>query len=51
MNKIAVENVALVYVELPTSRPEQDLYELSELIDTAQGDLKLTVTQKRSRQG
>ena len=40
MNKIAVENVALVYVELPTSRPEQDLYELGELIDTAQGDLK-----------
>lgn len=48
MNKIAVENVVLVYVELPTSRPEQDLYELSELIDTAQGDLKLTVTQKRN---
>ena len=48
MNKIAVENVALVYVELPTSRPEQDLYELGELIDTAQGDLKMTITQKRN---
>ena len=48
MSKITVENVALVYVELPTSNSEQDLYELNELIATAQGDLKLTVTQKRN---
>ncbi|MCH5156901.1 MAG: GTPase HflX [Clostridiales bacterium] len=46
--KIKVENVALVYVELPDSNVEQDLYELSELIHTAQGDIKLHCSQKRN---
>lgn len=48
MNKTKVENVALVYVELPNSRSEQDLYELNELIKTAQGKVLLTCTQKRN---
>lgn len=45
---IKVENVALVYVELPNSNPEQDLYELKELISTAQGEVKLYCAQKRN---
>jgi len=48
MNKTKVENVALIYVELPNSRPKQDLYELNELIKTAQGKVLLTCTQKRN---
>lgn len=48
MSKIKVENVALVYMELPNSRPEQDMYELQELINTAQGRIALTCTQKRN---
>lgn len=48
MKEIKVENVALVYLELPNSNPEQDLYELKELISTAQGDVKLYCTQKRN---
>lgn len=47
IKEIKVENVALVYLELPDSNPEQDLYELKELISTAQGDIKLYCTQKR----
>ena len=39
--KVKVENVALVYVELPNSNVEQDMYELEELVHTAQGDIKL----------
>lgn len=46
--KVKVENVALVYVELPNSNPEQDLYELEELINTAQGEIALRCTQKRN---
>ncbi len=48
MNKINVENVILVYIELPDSNPEQDIYELKELISTAQGEIILTATQKRN---
>lgn len=46
--KVKVENVALVYVELPNANTEQDLYELKELIGTAQGEIKLYCTQKRN---
>lgn len=46
--KIKVENVALVYVELPNANVEQDMYELEELITTAQGEIKLHCTQKRN---
>ena len=46
--KVKVENVALVYIELPDSNVEQDMYELSELIHTAQGDIKLNCSQKRN---
>lgn len=45
--KVNVENVALVYIELPDSNVEQDMYELQELIHTAQGDIKLHCSQKR----
>ena len=45
--KVNVENVALVYVELPDAKTEQDLYEIKELINTAQGEIKLFCTQKR----
>ena len=45
---IKIENVALMYVELPDSNAEQDIYELTELIRTAQGEVKLQCTQKRS---
>lgn len=45
--KSKVENVALVYIELPNANTEQDLYELKELISTAQGEIKLYCTQKR----
>ncbi|MCX4287399.1 MAG: hypothetical protein OSJ68_08985 [Clostridia bacterium] len=48
MNKINVENVILVYIELPDSNPEQDIFELKELISTAQGEIILTATQKRN---
>lgn len=48
MSKINVENVVLVYLELPDSRPEQDLYELQELIATAQGRIVLNCSQKRN---
>lgn len=48
MSKVNRENVALVYVELPNSRPEQDLYELEELIATAQGKISLSCSQKRN---
>ena len=43
-----MENVALMYVELPSANVEQDLYELKELIRTAQGEIKLESTQKRN---
>ena len=46
--KIKVENVALVYVELPNANAQQDMYELEELIATAQGEIKLHCTQKRN---
>ena len=45
--KVKVENVALVYIELPNAKTEQDLYEIKELISTAQGEIKLYCTQKR----
>ena len=45
--KVKVENVALVYVELPNAKTEQDLYEIKELISTAQGEIKLYCSQKR----
>ncbi len=48
MNEIKLENVALIYIELPDSNPEQDLYELKELISTAQGQIRLEFTQKRT---
>lgn len=46
--KVNVENVALVYIELPNSNVEQDMYELEELVHTAQGDIKLHCSQKRN---
>lgn len=46
--KIKVENIALVYVELPDANVEQDMYELEELIATAQGNIKLHCSQKRN---
>ena len=46
--KVNVENVALVYIELPNSNVEQDMYELEELIHTAQGEIKLHCSQKRN---
>lgn len=46
--KINIENVALIYVELPNSHAEQDLYELEELISTAQGKITLNCSQKRN---
>ena len=46
--KVNVENVALVYIELPDSNVEQDMYELQELIHTAQGEVKLHCSQKRN---
>lgn len=45
---INIENVALVYLELPNSDIEQDLYELTELIHTAKGEIKLQCSQKRN---
>ena len=48
MKRTSKENVALIYLELPNSRPEQDLYELEELISTAQGEIVLNCTQKRN---
>lgn len=48
MSKIKIENVALIYVELPDSRPEQDLYELEELVSTAQGKITFNCSQKRN---
>ncbi len=48
MSKIKEENVALVYVELPDSNSAQDLYELRELISTAQGKIVLNCSQKRN---
>lgn len=45
---VKIENVALMYVELPQSNIEQDLYELTELIHTAHGEIKLQCTQKRN---
>lgn len=45
---VNIENVALVYIELPNSNVEQDVYELEELIHTAQGDVKLHCSQKRN---
>ncbi len=47
MSKIIIEDVVLVYVEFPNSNPEQDLYELEELIATAQGKIVLKCSQKR----
>lgn len=43
-----IENVVLVYVELPGSNPQQDLYELEELIGTAHGKITLKCCQKRN---
>lgn len=48
MNKINIENVALIYLELPDCSPEQDLYELNELVATAQGKIVLNCSQKRN---
>lgn len=48
MSKFSIENVALIYLELPNSHPEQDLYELEELIATAQGKIVLNCSQKRN---
>lgn len=45
---LKIENAVLVYVELPDSNAEQDLYELTELIRTARGEVKLECTQKRN---
>lgn len=47
MKKTKIENVALIYIELPDSHPEQDLFELEELIFTAQGKITLNCSQKR----
>ena len=47
-DKVKIENVALVYVELPSANVEQDIYELTELIRTAQGTVKLQCDQKRN---
>lgn len=47
-SKSKIENVALIYVELPNSDVELDMFELSELIRTAQGKVCLTCSQKRN---
>lgn len=46
--KVKIENVALMYVELPNAAVEQDIYELTELIRTANGEVRLQCTQKRN---
>lgn len=46
-NTSKLQNVALVYVERPESNVEQDLYELRELISTAQCQIRLECRQKR----
>ncbi len=43
-----IENVVLVYVELPDANADQDIYELTELVHTAQGEIKLQCSQKRN---
>lgn len=45
--KKKLDKVALVYVEFPNANVEQDLYELRELIATAQGEITLECSQKR----
>lgn len=37
-----------MYIELPSSNAEQDIYELTELVHTARGEIKLQCTQKRN---
>ncbi len=46
--KLNIEKVVLVYIELPESTVEQDIYELKELIRTAQGEIVLETSQKRN---
>ena len=46
--KLTIENVALVYIELPDANVDQDIYELSELIHTAGGEIKSECRQKRN---
>lgn len=48
MKDIKIENVALVYIEFSDNNCEQDLYELRELIGTAQGNIQMEFTQKRT---
>ncbi len=45
---IEITNVLLVYVEQPHCNVQQDIYELEQLIKTAQGNVVLTVSQKRN---
>lgn len=37
-----------MYIELPSSNAEQDIYELTELVHTARGEIKLHCMQKRN---
>lgn len=48
MKNTTITNVLLVYVETPNVNVNQDLHELEELIKTANGEIVLTVTQKRN---
>lgn len=46
--KNSFDKVVLVYIELPQANVEQDIYELNELISTAQCENVLEFTQKRN---
>lgn len=48
MKNTTITNVLLVYVETPNVNVSQDLHELRELIKTANGDIVLTISQKRN---
>ena len=43
-----ISNVAIVYIELPNSTPEEDIQEIGELVRTANGKVSLTFSQKRN---
>ena len=43
-----ISNVAIVYIELPNSTPEEDIQEIGELVRTANGKVVLTFSQKRN---
>lgn len=43
-----LQNVAIVYIELPESNAERDLQETERLVSSARGKVALTITQKRT---